>query len=405
MDRVTDRGRAARRHPARLLGAVLVTLVAVPLAAPFASAARAADPLTLSTPYPSVAVQPGASVSFPITVTSDALRVVDLSIDGTPQGGAARLTGGGFTVDSVQADAEKPAAVSLDVILPADASGTIPLTVRARSGGLTADLRLSMRVESGAGGSVTIDPVTGQKTAAGGTLSYSLAIHNNTPRDTTFTFSTQQPAGWQVNALPGGSSQATSLKVPAAGTGSVSVSVAPPSGAAAGDYQVEVDVAADGNIQPDPALLPVTITGSYTLSLDPTQDETLAMTAQAGAVQKYTWVISNTGSGTLTGITISATPPTGWTTTFDTPTIDRLDPGKTQNVTASVTPASNAVAGDYRLAFNVTSATSPSVPAATANETVRVTVQVGLNWLVVGGALIVLVVIALTWMFGRFGRR
>jgi hypothetical protein len=34
-----------------------------------------------------------------------------------------------------------------------------------------------------------------------------------------------------------------------------------------------------------------------------------------------------------------------------------------------------------------------------------VTVQVGLNWLVVGGALILLVLVGLSWVFGRFGRR
>jgi uncharacterized membrane protein len=401
MNRVTHR---------RLRAGLLATLLPLGLAlflpaTVLVPTAAAADPLSVTTPYPSVAAQPGASVSFPITITTDATRTVALTVDGVPQGGSARLTGGGFTVDAVQAESGKPASVSLDVTLPANATGIISVTVHATSGSLTADLPLRLRIEGGAGGSVTIEPPTGQKVAAGGSLTFSLTLHNNTPRDTTFTFSTQQPDGWQVSALPGGSSQATSLQVAAASTGSVTVNVASPTTATAGDYKVEVDTASDGSVQPDPVILPVTITGTYTVSLTQTSDETLQTSAQPGSGKAYAWVVQNTGSGPLANLTVSATPPTGWTVTFDAATIPSLAPGKSQNVTATITPSGNAVAGDYTIAFNVSAPSSGSVPGATASQTVRVTVQVGLNWLVVGGAIILLVLVGLSWVFGRFGRR
>jgi uncharacterized membrane protein len=401
MNRVTHR---------RLRAGLLATLLPLGLAlflpaTVLVPTAAAADPLSVTTPYPSVAAQPGASVSFPVTITTDATRTVALTVDGVPQGGSARLTGGGFTVDAVQAESGKPASVSLDVTLPADATGIISMTVHATSGALAADLPLRLRIEGGAGGSVTIDPPTGQKVAAGGSLTFNLTLHNNTPRDTTFTFSSQQPDGWQVNALPGGSSQATSLQVAAASSGSVTVSVASPTTATAGDYKVEVDTASDGSVQPDPVILPVTITGTYTVSLTQTSDETLQTSAQPGSGKAYVWVVQNTGSGPLANLTVSATPPTGWTVTFDAATIPSLAPGKSQNVTATITPSGNAVAGDYTIAFNVSAPSSASVPGATASQTVRVTVQVGLNWLVVGGAIILLVLVGLSWVFGRFGRR
>ena len=401
MNRVTHR---------RLRAGLLATLLPLGLAlflpaTVLVPTAAAADPLSVTTPYPSVAAQPGASVSFPVTIRTDATRTVALTVDGVPQGGSARLTGGGFTVDAVQAESGKPASVSLDVTLPADATGIISMTVHATSGALAADLPLRLRIEGGAGGSVTIDPPTGQKVAAGGSLTFNLTLHNNTPRDTTFTFSSQQPDGWQVNALPGGSSQATSLQVAAASSGSVTVSVASPTTATAGDYKVEVDTASDGSVQPDPVILPVTITGTYTVSLTQTSDETLQTSAQPGSGKAYVWVVQNTGSGPLANLTVSATPPTGWTVTFDAATIPSLAPGKSQNVTATITPSGNAVAGDYTIAFNVSAPSSASVPGATASQTVRVTVQVGLNWLVVGGAIILLVLVGLSWVFGRFGRR
>jgi uncharacterized membrane protein len=401
MDRATYRRRLA--GPVALLLPLVLSLglPAVALVPP----AIAADPLSITTPYPSVAVQPGASVTFPITITTDAARTVALTVDGVPQGGTARITGGGFTVEAVQSEPGTPATVSLDVTLPADATGSVAMTVHARSGTLAADLPVRLRIEGGAGGSVSLDPPTGQKVAAGGSLSFTLTLHNNTPRDSTFTFSTQQPAGWQVAAQPGGSSQATSLKVAAAGTGTVSVSITAPTDATAGDYPVELDTASDGSVQPDPVVLPVTITGSYSVELAQTPDETLQTSAQAGAGRPYVWVVQNTGSGPLANLSISATPPTGWTVTFDASSIPTLAPGKTQNVTATITPAANAVAGDYTIAFDVSAPSSGSVPGATASQTVRVTVQVGLNWLIVGAAIILLVLVGLSWVFGRFGRR
>ena len=168
---------------------------------------------------------------------------------------------------------------------------------------------------------------------------------------------------------------------------------------------MELDTASDGDVKPDPVILPVTITGSYSVALTQTSDETLQTSAQPGAGKAYVWVVQNTGSGPLGNITVGATPPTGWTVTFDAATIPSLAPGKTQNVTATITPSGNAVAGDYTIAFTATVPSSGSIPGATASQTVRVTVQVGLNWLVVGGALILLVLVGLSWVFGRFGRR
>jgi uncharacterized membrane protein len=68
-------------------------------------------------------------------------------------------------------------------------------------------------------------------------------------------------------------------------------------------------------------------------------------------------------------------------------------------VTATIQPASNALAGDYDLTL------SASAGGATDSLDIRTTVQTSALWGLVGLALIVLVLVGLAWVFRRYGRR
>ena len=59
--------------------------------------------LTVSTPFPSVAVEPGDQVSFALTVAAPATVAVALAVEGAPEDWTAAFRGGGFEVDSVTA--------------------------------------------------------------------------------------------------------------------------------------------------------------------------------------------------------------------------------------------------------------------------------------------------------------
>jgi uncharacterized membrane protein len=397
-----DPGRAARHEPrphrrrhrlgglAALAGPLLA--IAALLPAPTSAAG-----IIVTTPFPLVAVEPGASVTFPLTVTSPSTEVVTLSVVGLPASWAARFSGGGFTVDGVQAAPGKPASVDLNVNVPADASGTVAMVVRARGTSSSAELPLSVRVNTNAGGSVTLDaayPTLRGPSSA--TFPFQVTLHNDTPRQTTFALGGQGPDGWTVNVQPAGSSQATSLTVAAGSTGSISVSVTPAAQTAAGEYPIVV--AADGGGTPAQVKLTVVVTGTYSMTLT-TPDQVLSTDATAGQARDFQLVVHNAGSGALTNTQLTATPPSGWTVTFNPAAIPTIDAGKDATVTATITPASNAVAGDYNVAFAATAA------EATSSATVRVTVNTSLTWAVVGVALIVLVFIGLGWVFARYGRR
>ena len=66
-----------------------------------------------------------------------------------------------------------------------------------------------------------------------------------------------------------------------------------------------------------------------------------------------------------------------------------------------MTPSSDAIAGDYVATFT---ATAPS-NLASANASIRVTVETSLLWGAVGVVLIVIVLVGLWLTFRRFGRR
>ena len=96
-------------------------------------AVAAADPLAVTTPYPSISVAPGSKASFDLTVTSPRAGTVDLSVAGAPTGWKATLHGGGFVVSGVTAAPGKPGTARLDVDVPADTTTTkANLTVDAQ---------------------------------------------------------------------------------------------------------------------------------------------------------------------------------------------------------------------------------------------------------------------------------
>ncbi len=381
--------RAARPAFGALLIAALLVLTS--------TTALAAGGVAVTTTYPLVAVEPGASVTFPLTVTATSTEVVALDLTGLPAGWTARFTGGGFTVDGVLAGPGAPATATLDLSVPTDARGTARLTVRAKGTSGTDALDLSVRVASEAGGNVSLEATyPSLRGPSSATFPFDVALRNDTPRETTFALSGEGPAGWTVDVRPSGSSQATSLKVAGGSSGTISVAVTPAPGTAAGEYPITVT--ADGGGTPAQVALTVVITGTYTMSLT-TPDQVLSTDATAGQARQLQLVVRNTGSGALSNLRLTATPASGWTVTFNPATLASVDPGTDMTVTATITPATDAVAGDYNVDF------SASATEASSSTTIRVTVNTSLSWAVVGIALIVLVLVGLGWVFSRYGRR
>ena len=368
------------------------------LATGLAPAVFAVDSLSLTTPYPAIVASPGTRVSFDLDVETRPAARVDLTVSGVPAGWTATLRGGGFVVTAIHTDGEEPTSVRLDVDVPDDATGSHRITVTAESEGTTRALALDIDVEADVAGEVTIrSDVPGLRGAASDSFSFTVTIRNDTEEDLTYTSTGQGPAGWAVEARPSTASQAASAIVRAGATANLSVTVRAPARVEPGTYNLQVlaTVGSHDVIQE----LTVEITGSYTLSVS-TPTGVLSASGNAGSTIEQQFTLINTGTAPITNVTMSASLPANWTIDWgEQETVASVPPDQAVTVTARITPAGDAIAGDYLITIRGTG------DQTTDSAEIRFTVNASLLGAVIGVILIAAAFGGLWWVFRRYGRR
>ncbi|GBD86070.1 NPCBM-associated, NEW3 domain of alpha-galactosidase [bacterium BMS3Abin02] len=369
------------------------------LAAPAsAQDATGTNPLTLSTPYTAVAVEPGHTVTFDLNLSAPQGELVTFDLTGVPDGWTATLKGGGFVVDGVTYDVNHPPALRLSVAVPTEATdGLYALSVLATGASGRAQLDLALRVAAQVGGGVTMtSDFPALRGPSGVKFSYRLRLNNDTTQEVQFGLQTTAPDGWQVQARPSGQSLASTITIKPGESSTILVEATPPSDASAGSY--EIDVTASGGDYTATAQLTAQITGSYAILLA-TQDQRLNANVVAGKGTDLQLEVFNTGSAPLENIQLHATAPSGWKTAFAPATVPEIAPGDSVPVTLTITPSHDAVAGDYRLSL------SSQTKQAKDSIELRATVKTSAAWGLVGVGLIILVLAGLGIVFRRFGRR
>lgn len=399
---VLIRGRMAgpRRRRGQLRALALRTAraaVVVGLAAAMVTPVAAQEPI-ISTPYPSVSVQPGATATFELTVRAEAPIRVDLSLEGVPEAWQATMRGGGSEVSSVFADPEAPPQVTLEVEVPEDAAeGATRITVVGDAEGEVGRLPLDVDVVTLGAGEVTL---TTDVPARGGTadepVEFTVELDNDTPQQLTFDLRATGPRGWTVAVEPSGEAGATSVAVDARGSATLDVTATPPAQATEGDYQILVEaLAGDRSVGIE---LVARITGRVAMTFS-TSDQRLNATAVAGTPTEVDVVVQNTGTAALGELSLTGDGPTEWEVTFDPEAIAQIAPGQSATATAVITPSADAVAGDY-----VVSLTASGDGVDEAID-IRVTVETAPIWAAVGIGLVLLALGGMAWIFRRYGRR
>ena len=383
--------------------AIALAAAAVALAG-LAPAALAAD-LSVTTPYPNIAVAPGSSASFDLTITAPRDGVVDLSVSGAPTGWTATLHGGGFVVSGVSIIGGKAATARLDVKVPGDTSVTNGrLTVVAKQGGSSASLPISVAVNANVAGDLTVTTdsptLTGPNTT---TFSFDLTVTNGTAQDQTISAKATAPTGWNVTTKLS-DAQAASTVVKAGSTSTVTVSATPPTDAPAGHTDIDVSVIAGSRTIP--GKLGVDITGSFKVTLS-TPNQLISMHGPAGSGTTQALVVKNDGTGDLTNVKLTSSAPSNWKVAFDAAndTIPTIPAKQQVTVNATITPTGDAVTGDYQVTLTATAPGENGTTAATDDLAMTFTVETSPLWLLAGFALIVVILVALFYVFRTYGRR
>lgn len=370
---------------------------AVALLLPGVAGAQPAPP-GITTPYPAVAVEPGATATFDLDLTTAGPQRVDLAVGEVPEGWTADFSGGGFTVDGVTAGTDPPPELTLDVDVPVDAAqGSYQLVITATAGGAATQLPLSLRIADAVGGGSNLTAeATSLRGDAEASFSFTLTLANDTPQETTYALEAVGPEGWIVSVQPSAASLAATVTVPPGEETTLTAMADPPEGVAAGSYPITVR--ATGGSAPAELELGVEVTGTTSLTFS-TPDDRLNAEVVAGRGTAVPLVITNSGSAPLSGVTPSSTPPQGWEVTYEPATLEPIPAGGTGSFTATITPPAGTVAGDYVVPL------SAGPPEATEQLELRTTVRSSGVFGLVGIALIALAVAGLLVVFQRFGRR
>lgn len=372
------------------------------------AAARGDAAVDMSTAYPGTTVKAGESVTFSLNFASldGAGHDVSLSTESLPDGWSGYFRGDNNQITRVHVGGADTDSTSLEgladynLTVPAEAEeGSYEVTLLAEDDNGGADL-LELEVTVSAedvGESTFTSEYPEQQGATGSTFTFDTTIVNNRGTDQTYSLSADVPDGWQASFTPSDDSTAvSSIQVAADSSQGVTVTVTPPETVEKGDYEISCSaVSANDTLNTD---LTVSITGTYSLEIS-TPDQRLSFDAYANKQASVTLSITNTGNVDLSNVNLTSSAPTDWEVTFSESTIDTLEAGATKEVTAYVTPAEDAITGDY-----VTSITA-SNSESTASADFRVSVKTSTTWGIAAVAIIVVLVFALGVIFKKYGRR
>ena len=360
-------------------GFLAVLMAAVFLVFMGAHTVYGAGGLDLNTDYPGISVKPGDNLNIPITLENytGASLDADLEVTAMPEGWEGYLQGGSYQVSRIHVkNGGDGSQVTLHVTVPKE---------------------LTEGTYAGKGSFTSEYPQ--QEGTTGTNFSFSTTLINNGLKTQSYSLSSNAPSGWGVSFTPTGeTAKVAALEVESGASKGMTVSVTPPEGVAAGEYDISCSaVSAEETLDTS---LKVVITGSYGLKVS-TPDGRLSFDAYAGRSSDVTLNITNTGNVDLENVSLNSSLPTGWTVTYNTENniIPSIPAGSTTEVIAHVKPSSEAVTGDYVNTFTAACEQTQS------SADFRVSVKTKTVWGVVAVVIILCTAGGLGYVFRKYGRR
>lgn len=358
--------------------------------------------LTVFAEYPARRAAVGESVTFDLTLRGGAApETVDLDVENLPEGWEAIFRGGGDVIDAAHVGPGNDRSVALKVDLPEDvAVDTYAFAVVAEGEEETIDVPLRVIVQEKVPPNLRFEvELPTLKGQADTTFRYDASLENEGNEELSVNLIAEAPQGFQVGFKLTGK-DVTSFPIAPGESKRLDVEVQPPDDAPGGTYEIAV-VAQGGAAQARTTLTAEVSEVPGKPSLDVTgPGGRLSGEATVGKETPLNVIVRNTGDAPARNVTMSASEPSGWTVEFEPEEIADIPAGSQAEVTARVTPAEQAVAGDYEI-------TVRAQPEDGSSESTdfRITVRTSTMWGIVGVAIVGVAVVIVGLAVTRFGRR
>jgi uncharacterized membrane protein len=362
--------------------------------------------IAVYTEFSGVFSTPGEAVRMELTVENKGKRDenVLLKLAQIPKGWKASLKAPNYTVDAVPVPATKTKVLTF--VAEPDKTigpGTYAFQVDAQTedGKFTSTqkIRVNVRPKTAAGEDFTVTtsyPVLQGQTDA--SFEFSLEVNNKSEADRNFNLSAQVPPKWEVSFKPAyEQKQISSFRIKGGSSQNVAVNVNPAKDATSGSFPIVVTVAS-GERKVD-VKLTVVLTGIYKLDAG-TPTGLLSLEALAGKPANISVFVKNTGSAVNKGVGFSSFKPENWKVEFKPEKIEALEPGAMKQVEVTITPAAQALVGDYSVGISV-----DGEKGSSKTVELRTSVKTSAAWGWIGIIIIVVVIAGLGGLFLWLGRR
>jgi uncharacterized membrane protein len=352
--------------------------------------------VTLYTPYTRISVPPGQSIDYTIDVinNSSTVRNVAISLAGIPKDWSYDLKSGGWAIGELSVLPGEKKNISLRIDVPMKVNkGNYRFSVVAPG---FASLPLMVIVSEQ--GTFKTEFTTKQPNMEGNanaSFTFNADLKNRTADKQLYALRADVPLGWNVSFKTGGK-QVTSVQTEANHTENVTIEVDPPDAIEARSYKIPVTAVTSttsANLE-----LEVVITGSYAMEMT-TPTGLLSTSVTAGDERRVELQVKNNGSAELRNIKFSSAAPVNWDVIFDPKQVDKLEPGKTLQVIATIKADKKAIAGDY-----VTNLEAKT-PEVSSKASFRVSVKTSVLYGWIGVLVIGVATGGVYTLFRKYGRR
>ena len=358
--------------------------------------------LWLTTDYPAVQLRAGETVSLPLTIYNYGLapQRTGLSIPDKPANWKIEIDGSGKPVTAAFVDYNGRQSLNLKLTIPADAKpGPYNLMLNAEGTDAKSQLPIAVDLAPPLATKITLTPkfptLKGSPKTA---FDFAVTAKNDSSADMLINLGADTPKGFTATFKEQyGTQELASMPLKAGESKDITVSIKPPQNVASGSYAVPVNF--NGDQGKASTKLTLDISGQPTITLSGENDR-LSGNAYAGQEQTIPLVLHNSGTAPAKNLTLAASPPSGWKVTFDPKTIAELGTDQDAKVTASVTPAAQAINGDYVVSF-----TASGDDGLSQSADYRLSVLTSTLWGFAGVGVIGAALIVLVGAVGRFGRR